>query len=280
MDFDYRRVDPVSSPAAYIGGKKQLAGRLVELIERVQHVTYAEPFVGMGGVFLKRRLVPKVEVMNDLSGDVANLFRILQRHYVPLMDMLRFQLTGRREFERLTAVDPSTLTDLERANRFLYLQRTAYGGKVAGRNFGVSPGMPGRFDVSKLEPMLADLNERLSGVIIENLPFDRFIERYDGEGVLFYLDPPYWGSEDDYGRGLFAPESFERLASILGGIAGSFVLSLNDAPPVREIFAAFVMETVDLTYTIGDGVKAVQELIISSPNLPLRPLPQASLFGA
>lgn len=280
MDFDYRRVDPVSSPAAYIGGKKQLAGRLVELIARVQHVTYAEPFVGMGGVFLKRRVVPKVEVINDLSGDVANLFRILQRHYVPLMDMLRFQFTSRREFERLMAVDPTTLTDLERAGRFLYLQRTAYGGKVAGRSFGVSPGVPGRFDVSKLETTLADINERLSGVVIENLPFDRFIERYDGPDVLFYLDPPYWGSEDDYGRDLFPAASFHLLAEILGRVAGSFILSLNDAPPVREIFAAFAMETVDLTYTIGDGVKPVRELIITSPNLPLRAPPQASLFGA
>lgn len=42
---------------------------------------------------------------------------------------------------------------------------------------------------------------RLAGVIIENLPYGEFIARYDGPGVLFYLDPPYWGSEGDYGRG-------------------------------------------------------------------------------
>ncbi|TBW33334.1 DNA adenine methylase [Siculibacillus lacustris] len=190
-----RLVRPVSPPAAYIGGKRQLAARLINLIEAIPHETYAEPFVGMGGVFLRRRRVPRAEVINDLSGDVATLFRILQRHYVPFMDLLRFQFTSRREFERLLDTDPATLTDLERAARFLYLQRCAFGGKVAGRSFGVSPGMPGRFDVTKLAPMLAELAERLAGVIIENLGWSEFVTRYDGPGVLFYLDPPYWGSE-------------------------------------------------------------------------------------
>lgn len=266
---DFRTVQPVSPPAAYIGGKKQLAGRLVRLIEEIPHTTYAEPFVGMGGVFLRRRHVPKAEVINDRSGDVATLFRILQRHYVPLMDLLRFQFTGRREFERLLATDPATLTDLERAARFLYLQRLAFGGKVAGRSFGVSPGMPGRFDVTKLEPMLADLNERLAGVIIENLDYAAFIERYDGPGVLFYLDPPYWGSEGDYGAGAFGRADFARLADLLARLAGRFVLSINDTPEVRATFASFDQEAVALTYTIGSaGPKDVGELIITPKGLP------------
>lgn len=280
MHSDYRRVEPVSTPAAYIGGKKQLAPRLVDMIERVPHHTYAEPFVGMGGVFLKRRVIPRSEVINDLSGDVATLFRVLQRHYVAFMDMLRFQFTSRREFDRLLATDPATLTDLERAVRFLYLQRTAFGGKVAGRNFGVSQGMPGRFDVTKLGPMLAELSERLAGVVIENLPFDAFIDRYDAPGVLFYLDPPYWGSEGDYGRGMFDAAAFRRLAELLAGLQGWFILSLNDAPEVREIFSAFAMEVVDLSYTISDGpAKKVRELIITPHGLPLHERPQGSLFA-
>ena len=98
MDNAYRRVEPIFPPAPYIGGKKQLAARLAALIARIPHTTYAEPFVGMGGVFFRRRQAPSAEVINDRSGDVANLFRILQRNYVPLMNMLRFQLTSRAEF--------------------------------------------------------------------------------------------------------------------------------------------------------------------------------------
>jgi DNA adenine methylase len=274
-----RPVRPARPPAAYIGGKKQLAARLVDLIERVPHSTYAEPFLGMGGVFLKRRFAPACEVVNDLSGDVATFFRILQRHYVPFMDMLRFQLTSRAEFDRLMAVDPATLTDLERAARFLYLQRLTFGGKVAGRSFGVSPGQPGRFDVTKLGPLLAELNERLAGVVIENLRYDAFIGRYDGPDVLFYLDPPYWGSEGDYGPGAFGREDFSRLAHALAGLAGRFILTVNALPETERIFAGFDLETVDLTYTIAGGPpKPVSELLVTSRGLRAAAAP-AGLFG-
>jgi hypothetical protein len=115
--------------------------------------TYAEAFVGMGGVFFRRRSRPRSEVINDRNGDVANLFRILQRHYPQFMDTLRFQITSRREFERLKASDPATLTDLERAGRFLYLQRLAFGGKVAGQNFGVDPRSSAGFNLTTLAPL-------------------------------------------------------------------------------------------------------------------------------
>jgi len=266
--LELRTVRPVHPAAAYIGGKRQLAARLVERIACVPHETYAEPFVGMGGVFLRRSRVPRVEVINDLSGDVATFYRVLQRHYQPLMDLLKWRLTGREEFERLLAMRPETLTDLERAARFLYLQRCAFGGKVAGRTFGVSPGLPGRFDVTRLSAILDDLHGRLSGVIIERLPFGEFIQRYDGPRVLFYLDPPYFGSEGDYGSGLFSRPDFGDLADLLGRIAGSFILSINDTPEVRRIFHAFEVEEVSLTYTISAGdASPAHELIVSSPGM-------------
>ena len=258
-------VRPAHPAAPYIGGKRNLYRRLCALIDATPHRTYVEPFVGMGGVFLRRSLKPKVEVINDISGDVATLYRILQRHYPQFMDVLKWQVTSRAEFERLVAVDPTTLTDLERAARFLYLQRTAFGGKVAGRNFGVSRGTPGRFDVTKLEPLLLDLHERLAGVVVERLSYADLIRRYDGPDVLFYLDPPYWGCEGDYGDDVFERADFNRLADQLGTVTGQFILSLNDTPGARQAFAQFAIEAVPVTYTIGTatgaGVRA-GELIV------------------
>lgn len=80
--------EPTRTPAAYIGGKKNLSRRLARMIDAHPCATYAEPFVGMGGVFLKRTRRSVSEVINDISEDVANFFRILQRHYVAFMDML------------------------------------------------------------------------------------------------------------------------------------------------------------------------------------------------
>jgi DNA adenine methylase len=252
--------------APYIGGKRNLARRLIERIERIPHELYAESFLGMGGVFLRRRRAARREVVNDLNRDVVTLFRILQRHYVPFVEMLRWQLSTRADFERLLATDPATLTDLERAARFLYLQRLSFGGKVAGRSFGVSVmASPARFNMTRLMPLLEEVHERLSGVLIECLPYGDFIAQYDRPTTLFYLDPPYWGSEGDYGRALFARADFERLAEILATLKGRFILSLNDVAAVRKVFARFTLEAVETTYTVaGRRPKRARELVISA----------------
>lgn len=203
-------VKPISPPAAWIGGKRLLSKRLAKQISEIEHVTYVEPFVGMGGVFFKRISRPKAEVINDASGEVINLFRILQRHYPQFMDTIKFQVTSRREFERLSNCLPETLTDLERAARFLYLQRLAFGGKVQGQNFGVSVDGGARFNLNRLVPLLEDVHERLAGVVIENQNWQKVIERYDRKKTLFYLDPPYWGNEGDYGKDLFNKPSLKR----------------------------------------------------------------------
>ena len=115
MSASLNPIDPTLPVAPYFGGKRLLAKRLIAQINATPHTLYAEPFVGMGGVFLRRTHRPKTEVINDLSRDVANLFRILQRHYQAFLDMLKWQVASRAEFERLMATDPDTLTDLERA---------------------------------------------------------------------------------------------------------------------------------------------------------------------
>jgi DNA adenine methylase len=260
-------VHAVAPVAPWLGGKRNLAKRICALIDAQPHTTYAEPFVGMGGIFLRRARRPRCEVINDLGRDVANLFRILQRHYPQFLEVLRFQLTTRAEFNRLVDTDPQTLTDLERAARFLYLQRTAFGGKVSGRSFGVAKDRPGRFNLTTLEPMLEDLHSRLAGVIIECLDWADLIRRYDGEGTLFYLDPPYWGSEDDYGKAMFAREDFVRMAEQLAALKGRFILSVNDRPEVREVFAAFNQTSVSTSYSVGnatDRSPTRAELIISN----------------
>ena len=256
----------VKPVAPYQDGKRNLAKRLCALIDADQHRTYVEPFVRMGGVFLRRSCRAPVEIINDISGDVANLYRLLQEHYPYFIDLLKWRITSRAEFDRLRSLPPERLTDLQRAARFLYLQRLSFGGKIDGRTFGVNRRTPGHFDVTKLEPMLADLHERLAGVVVEQLPYADLIRRYDGPDVLFYLDPPYVGGEEDYGPVVFDRGDFERLAEQLAAIAGRFVLSINDHPVARAAFGRFAIEEVETTYTLQTattgGGKRVTELIV------------------
>lgn len=263
-ELNFEAVAPTRPVAGYIGGKRNLSRRLVELIGATPHDLYVEPFVGMGGVFFRRDRRPAVEVINDISADVTTLFRILQRHYPQFLDTLKWQLSSRAEFERLMRVDADTLTDLERAARFLYLQRLAFGGKVSGRNFGVTRTGPARFDLTKLVPMLEAVHDRLAPVHIERLPFEKLIARYDRAGALFYCDPPYHGCEDDYGKGVFSRADFACLRDLLEGAQGRFILSINDHPDIRELFAASVIEEVGLTYRVSGAPTEARELIIRS----------------
>lgn len=259
----WRDVPNTQPPAAWIGGKRSLAPRLVKAIREIPHDLYAEPFVGMGGVFFRRTKVPRAEVINDRNGEVVNLFRILQRHYPQFMDTLKFQITSRREFERLKTCDPDTLTDLERAARFIYLQKLAFGGKVTGQNFGVDTTRGARFNLNRLAPLLEDVHERLAGVVIENLDWLKFVDRYDRPGTLFYLDPPYFGNENDYGKSLFGREQFEAMADRLRQLKGRFVLSINDVPEIRSLFGGCLIHHVELAYSVGGGIGTnAKELII------------------
>ena len=259
---------PQSLPVApYLGGKIKLAKTITAILDSLDHETYAEPFVGMGGIFLRRKLRPKVEVINDYARDISNLFRILQRHYPQFLDMLRFQVTSRTEFNRLTDINPNDLTDLERAARFLYLQRTGFGGKVSERNYGANKTRPARFNLLTLESMLEDLHTRLAGVAIECLDYADFIPRYDSPNTLFYLDPPYWNCETDYGKGLFSKDDFAKLANLLSQLKGRFLMSINDMPEVRKIFARFHLSEVRVSYSISkknDAKNARGELLVSN----------------
>lgn len=262
-------LDPVKATrpvAPYLGGKRALAKRLVTLIGETPHRLYAEPFVGMGGIFLRRTKRPQKEVINDINEDVVLLFRWLQRHYQQVLDALKWQICSRADFDRLVATDPSRLTELERVARFLFLQRTSFGGKVTKQSYGVSRSNPARFDLLKLVPMLDEVHERLCGVDIERLPYADFISLYDTPDTLFYLDPPYYGNERDYGDGVFGREDFATLRALLDKVKGRFILSINDHPAVREIFTGLAMEEVGLNYRISGRATPARELIIT----PLR----------
>jgi len=271
MSFDHSvlsSVTPISPAAGYLGGKRNLARRICAIIESVDHDGYAEPCVGMGGIFFRRMRRPRAEFINDIFGDITTFFRVVRRHYQALVDELEWLLASRAEFDRFKKVDPSTLTDIERAARFLYLQRLAFGGKIKGRNFGVDRHAPARFNLARLRATLPAIRDRLAPVVIEQLPFGEFIRRYDRPGMLFYLDPPYWDCEGDYGAGLFSKADFTAIAAQMKGAAGKFLLSINDTPGVRDCFAGFHMMEIETSYSIATKAtgraKKVGELIISN----------------
>ncbi len=232
--------------AGWIGGKFQLAKQIIERIP--EHECYCEPFAGAAWV-LFRKPPSTTEVINDINRDVVTLYRVVQHHLDELVRWFRWALASRDEFQRLMEVDPVTLTDIQRSARFYYLQKLSFGGKVAGRTLGTSTTRPPRLNLLRIEQELSDAHLRLARVMIENLGYADCISRYDRPHTFFYLDPPYWGCEDYYGRNLFSRQDFETLADQLAGVQGRWLLSINDVPEIRAIFSRFRTEETSVRYS-------------------------------
>ena len=223
----------------------------------------------MGGVFLRRPRRPKSEIVNDINGEVVNLFRMVREHPQELARQFDWASASRATFRRLCAVDPDTLTDIQRAARFAYLQTNAFGGKpatniTAGQTGMVTPHHRARFAATRMRRLIAAAHRRLAHVHIDRLDWAVFLERYDREFVLFYIDPPYLGHEQDYGKGLFERGDFARMATMLDKLKGRFILSLNDTPETREMFKGFRIEAVTTRYSANaKATRRAGELLIS-----------------
>lgn len=158
--------------------------------------------------FLRRTQKPSVEIINDLNKDIINLFRVVQRHYNALLELCEYSLSSRDEFNRLRHIPREYLTDIERAYCFLYLQKHSFGGKVDHKGLDISRSS---FNKNILHKKIKLLHQRLSGVFIECLPYEEFLDRQDKPDTLFYLDPPYYGTETYY-KDFFTKDDFQKLA--------------------------------------------------------------------
>ena len=127
----------------------------------------------------------------------------------------------------------------------------------------ISAHHPGKITAARLRRLVSAAHERLQGVNIECLQWDAFIRRHDKPLTLFYIDPLYSGHEADYGKGLFDREDFARMAGILRDLKGRFILSINDRPEVRALFAGFDIQEVTTLYSARSN-RRVGELLISN----------------
>jgi len=229
---------------SYIGGKNRLAKPIIEIFP--EHTTYVEPFAGGAQVFFHKE-PSRVEVLNDLDGELVNLYRVCQQHHEELLRYFRFMLVSREWFDRLKATDPAMLTDIQRAARYLYLLKNSFASLVRNPVYHRNVVQPPSFNLESLPELIEKAHERLERVQIERAPYGEILDRFDRPTTLFYCDPPYWGRK--LYRYNFTEADFRELAERLTKIRGKFVLSLNDVPEVRALFRRFRIEEVKLHYT-------------------------------
>jgi DNA adenine methylase len=247
-------------PLPYVGGKNRIANKIIEILPK--HTTYVEPFAGGAQVFFHKDPSP-VEVLNDRFGEIVNFFRVCQSHHEELLRYLKYVLASRDWFDNFQKQNPDSLTDVQRAARFFYLQKNAFGGLVVHRNYHYCVARPSNFNPENFPQLIENTSKRLQNVQIENLPYEEVLLRYDRPKTLFYLDPPYWGRK--FYRFNFGEADFVQMEERLRKIKGKFVLSLNDVPEVRALFRKYQLRRIELHYTTQrEAGKRYPELLIAN----------------
>lgn len=245
---------------AWPGGKRRLAKYILPLFDS-PHQCYVEPFAGGAALLFMRQPAP-VEVLNDVHSELVRLYRCVQHHLDELVRQFRWALSSREMFRWAQLQHPDTLTDIQRAARFLYLQKLAFGARAVSQSFGVSATAPPRLNLLRLEEDLSQAHLRLARVTIEHLPWRACMERYDRPDTLFYVDPPYWQTQG-YGAE-FGFEQYEQLAATMAALKGRAILSINDHPDIRRVFKRFKRRQLRTTYTIGADPAPASELLFTT----------------
>ncbi len=212
------------------GSKTRLLKQIMPLLK--PHVCYCEPFFGGGAVlFAKQR--SSVEVINDINGNLVALYRNLQFHLPALLNELDWLFASRQNLKDFVA-QPG-LTELQRAARFLLVNRTSFGGNM--HSFGVAKTKGGGvgFEHHRVGDLLGAAKERLNNVVVENIPFERVFKNYDSKDTQFFIDPPY----ENATNGAYAGWDKNQLAHFrqeVGRLKGNWIVTLNDSPVTRELF--------------------------------------------
>ncbi|GLU34485.1 hypothetical protein Busp01_43270 [Trinickia caryophylli] len=113
------------------------------------------------GPFQSWRTAP-VEVLNDINGELVNLYRVMQHHVEEFVPQFKSAISSRQVFKWHQQSRPETLTDIQRAARFYYLQQHAFGGKVDGQTFDTATTAPS-INLVRIEEVLSAAHLRLAG---------------------------------------------------------------------------------------------------------------------
>lgn len=181
----------------YPGSKWSIASWIIgHFPEGYEKLVYLEPFVGSGAVFFKKK-PGAVETINDLNGDVVNLFRVLREKPEELKRALEMTPYSREEYDK--AFEPCD-DPVEKARRYMVKTTQAIGAKMCGKcgwrnhkqmKIG-GTACKWRGITSTIDEAAARLRGSTTNLVqIEHMDALRLIDRYDNPDVLMYLDPPY-----------------------------------------------------------------------------------------
>ena len=301
----------IKTPVSRIGNKTAILGTLYERFP-LEYGRFIDVFGGSGSVLLGKPTIDAFEVYNDFDRNLVNLFRCMKDRTMATIRELGFcNLNSRddfvairrflehEEFDDRFLSEELLLTemmlpqpeaeelkkirlritndhDVRRAAMFLKLLRYSY--SSSGKSFASQP-----FDIRKLFVLIQQLENRLSNVVIEDQDFETLIRHYDRPDAFFYLDPPYYLTEDMY-EVCFDWDDHVRLRNTLETISGHFLLSYNDCPEIRNLYEGFWFCPFTRPHSMAhESGREFHELLIANYDLSererVKPL-QLTLFSS
>lgn len=236
-----------NSPIPRVGGKRLLRKEICSRFpEANKFDRYIEVFGGAAWVLLYKERHASLEVYNDGDGNLVNLMRCIKYHSGELQRKIDgFYNSREMFFDAIEQLNCRGFTDIQRAARYFLKIRLSFGS--VGQNFGCNTK-----PLQKSADYLSTVSDRLKSVVIEHKNYDDLINVYDRPTAFFYLDPPYYGTEDMYDV-TFTKDDHLKLKQYLSNIKGLFLLSYNDDPFIRELYKDFTVEPISRNNNMSKG---------------------------
>lgn len=263
----------VSLPFRYAGGKYYALGKLQPFWEAVDHDEYREPFLGGGAVFWAK---PKVQYnwLNDVDRELIltlELFTSKEKRS-KLIEMFDSEKEATKE-KYLSVKNAQPKTDLERAYKYYYLNRTSFSGKMKNPTWGYRPKRS--LPPYRWKERIVPCGEKLAGVSLTTLDFHQVVLTLpQGKTVLMFLDPPYYKSKQKSHYSYpFTQHDHIRLCNILKRTPHYFFLTYDDCQEIRELYNWAYIHELSFFYRLDNSRdrenkrKVGNELVIT--NYPL-----------
>ncbi|MBC3780898.1 DNA adenine methylase [Campylobacter fetus subsp. fetus] len=245
----------LKAPFGWVGGKALLAKEIIPLMP--EHSRYVEVFGGALSVFYQKE-PSKIEIVNDINSDLINLHRIIRNRPASLQAELNSLFRSRELFFDIKNGKIKPKKDIQKAAFYFYLLTWSFGAK--GDSFAMDKSRSGK----SIHRDFYTHSKRLKRALIENLNYEKLIKEYDGGDTLFYIDPPYVGTENYYKMvNGFTMREHENLAKILKQINGKFMLSYNNCEAVRDLYKNFRLKELKANYSLNARYRSAKsELLI------------------
>lgn len=232
----------MKSIVKYPGSKWSLANWIIGFFP--EHHSYLEPFFGSGAVLFNKPR-SNIETVNDLDGNVVNLFECIRTDPEKLAHQIYWTPYAREVYEKAFWEIPED--QFEAAANFYIRLNMGHGFRTNGEKVGWKNDVQGRErsyasqDWCNLPEKIMQAAERLRGVQIDNMPAIELIQRFNFENVLIYCDPPYM-LETRHGKQYrceMTDQEHEKLLAILLEHKGKVLISGYDTDLYKSMLTGW-----------------------------------------